>query len=102
MAGPTDPAINFRPFANSSVAAVTPNTATQVQLDGASGYPDSSTPSTLTYSLLSQPTHGKITNFNPSTGTLDVHARPRLQRARLDSVSGDGDRTGGDTRDHRQ
>ena len=68
--GATDPAINFRPFANSTVAGVTPDTPAQVQLDGVSGYPDSSTPSTLTYALLSQPKHGTITNFNPSTGTL--------------------------------
>jgi len=74
--GPTDPTINFRPYANSSVAAVTPDTPTTVQLDGASGYPDSTTPSTLTYSLLSQPAHGTITNFNPSTGALTYSPDP--------------------------
>jgi len=68
--GPTDPTINFRPFANSSVPVVAENTAQQIQLAGASGYPDTSTPSTLTYALLSQPTHGTVTNFNSSTGAL--------------------------------
>jgi cyclophilin family peptidyl-prolyl cis-trans isomerase len=68
--GATDPPINFRPFANSSVAAVVPDTPTPVQLAGDSGYPDSNTPSTLTYAILSQPKHGTITNFNPSTGSL--------------------------------
>ncbi len=74
--GPTDPSINFRPFANSSAAPVTPDTATQVQLQGDSGYPDSSTPSTLTYSLLSQPAHGKVTNFSASSGTLTYTPDP--------------------------
>ncbi len=83
--GPTDPTINFRPFANSTVAAVTKNTATQVQLDGVSGYPDSSTPSTLSYTLLSQPTHGKITNFNSSTGTLTY--TPNTGYGGLDSIN---------------
>jgi hypothetical protein len=64
---------------------VTKNTATQVQLDGASGYPDNSTPSTLTYSLLSQPAHGKVTNFNSSTGTLTY--TPNAGYSGLDSIS---------------
>jgi cyclophilin family peptidyl-prolyl cis-trans isomerase len=74
--GPADPTINFRPYANSSVASVTPDTPTTVQLEGASGYPDSNQPSTLTYSLLSQPAHGTITNFNPSTGSLTYTPDP--------------------------
>ena len=40
------------------------------QLNGQSGYPDTTTPATLTYSLLSQPSHGTVTNFNASTGTF--------------------------------
>ena len=83
--GPTDPPINFRPFANSTVQGVTKNTATQVQLDGTSGYPDTSTPSTLTYSLLSQPAHGTVTNFNTSTGTLTY--TPNAGYSGLDSIS---------------
>jgi hypothetical protein len=64
---------------------VTKNTATPIQLDGASGYPDSSTPSTLTYSILSQPAHGTITDFNPSTGTLTYTPDPGF--GGLDSIS---------------
>jgi hypothetical protein len=41
-----------------------------VQLNGQSGYPNSATPSTLTYALLSQPTHGTVSNFNASNGTF--------------------------------
>src|SRR5262249_26967224 len=70
FAGPTDPAINFAPFANPTAASVAQGQSTTVTLAGASGYPDSSKPSTLSYSLLSQPANGKVTNFNPSTGTL--------------------------------
>jgi hypothetical protein len=39
-------------------------------LQGQSGYPDHSRPSTLQYTIVQQPTHGKVTNFNPNTGTL--------------------------------
>jgi cyclophilin family peptidyl-prolyl cis-trans isomerase len=68
--GPTDPSINFRPLANSSVPAVQENTATKIQLRGQSGYPDPSRPGTLTYTIVSPPTHGTITNFNPTLGTF--------------------------------
>jgi cyclophilin family peptidyl-prolyl cis-trans isomerase len=89
-AAPTNPPslpenVGFRPFANSTVAAVTKNTATPIQLDGASGYPNSSTPSSLTYSIVSQPTHGTITDFNPSTGTLTYTPDPGY--GGLDSIS---------------
>ncbi len=84
-AGPTDPTINFKPFANSGVQGVTKNTATQVQLGGVSGYPDTSTPGTLTYAILSQPAHGKITNFNSSTGTLTY--TPNAGYGGLDSLT---------------
>jgi cyclophilin family peptidyl-prolyl cis-trans isomerase len=90
--GPTDPTINFKPFANSTVQGVTTNTATPIQLDGASGYPDSSMPSTLTYSILSQPAHGTITDFNPSTGTLTYTPDPGF--GGLDSISYDVTATG--------
>jgi cyclophilin family peptidyl-prolyl cis-trans isomerase len=68
--GPTDPPINFAPFANPTNADVPENVATQIQLNGKSGYPDPATPAKLTYAQLSQPSHGKVTNFNPSTGTF--------------------------------
>jgi cyclophilin family peptidyl-prolyl cis-trans isomerase len=68
--GPTSPAINFRPLADSFLPSVTPNTATPIQLRGKSGYPNTATPGTLTYALLSQPTHGTVSKFNAATGTL--------------------------------
>jgi cyclophilin family peptidyl-prolyl cis-trans isomerase len=61
--------LNLRPYANNSAPTVAKNTATQVQLNGVNGNP-SGTTSTLSYSLLTQPTHGTVTNFNPSAGTL--------------------------------
>ena len=68
--GPASPTINFRPFANATTADIPQSTAGQVQLNGQSGYPNTATPSTLTYALLSQPTHGTVSNFNASTGTF--------------------------------
>ncbi|HEX3448213.1 MAG TPA: Ig-like domain-containing protein, partial [Isosphaeraceae bacterium] len=65
----TDLTLNLRPYANDSAPTVAKNTATQVQLHGVNGNPAGST-STLSYSLLTQPTHGTVSNFNPSTGTL--------------------------------
>ncbi|MGP0066068.1 MAG: peptidylprolyl isomerase [Isosphaeraceae bacterium] len=69
-AGPTDPSINFKPFANATVAGTSADTATTVTLNGASGYPDSTVTPTLSYTLLSQPADGTITDFNSSTGTF--------------------------------
>ena len=69
-AGPTDPAINFVPFANPTTASVAQGQSTTVTLNGASGYPDTTKPSTLSYSLVSQPADGTVSNFNPSTGTF--------------------------------
>ena len=68
--GPADPTINFRPFANATTGTVAQNGSGQVQLNGQSGYPDTTMPGTLTYALLSQPTHGTVSNFNASTGTF--------------------------------
>jgi cyclophilin family peptidyl-prolyl cis-trans isomerase len=62
--------VNFRPFATVVSTDVPGNTPTTVQLAGTSSYPDPTATSTLTYTLLSQPTHGTISNFNSSTGTL--------------------------------
>ncbi len=68
--GPASPTINFRPFANPSTGTVAQNSSGQVQLNGQSGYPNTATPSTLTYALLTQPAHGTVSNFNASTGTF--------------------------------
>jgi cyclophilin family peptidyl-prolyl cis-trans isomerase len=72
--GPATPTINFRPFANPTTASVSNTVPQQVQLNGASGFPNTSTPSTLTYTLLSQPAHGTVSNFNASAGTFTYTA----------------------------
>jgi cyclophilin family peptidyl-prolyl cis-trans isomerase len=69
-AGPTSPAINFRPFANPVTATAASTVPTTITLSGQSGYPSSSTPGTLSFALVSQPSHGTISNFNATTGTL--------------------------------
>jgi cyclophilin family peptidyl-prolyl cis-trans isomerase len=69
-AGPGSPTINFRPFANATTGTVAENSSGQVQLNGQSGYPNTATPSTLSYALLTQPTHGTISDFDASTGTF--------------------------------
>ncbi len=74
--GPTDPAVNFAPFANPTSVTAEQNSSTQGQLNGQSGYPDPTTPGTLTYTELSQPSHGKVTNFNASTGTFTYTPNP--------------------------
>jgi cyclophilin family peptidyl-prolyl cis-trans isomerase len=71
--GPTTNAtvpINFVPFANPVASSTQLNTPISVQLAGKSGFPDATTPGTLTYKLLSQPAHGTISGFNASTGVL--------------------------------
>jgi len=68
--GPTDPAINFRPFANPTTATTNENHPTTIHLAGQSGYPDSSTPGTLSYTIVTQPAHGTVSQFNPATGSL--------------------------------
>ncbi|MGA8347345.1 MAG: Ig-like domain-containing protein, partial [Isosphaeraceae bacterium] len=68
--GPTDPAINFRPFANPTPATTNENHPTTIHLAGQSGYPDSSTPGTLSYTIVTQPAHGTVSQFNPATGSL--------------------------------
>jgi cyclophilin family peptidyl-prolyl cis-trans isomerase len=74
--GPTSPAINFRPFANPVTVTAPQGKSTKVTLSGSSGYPNSSQPATLSYALVSQPAHGTITNFNPTTGTFNYTPSP--------------------------
>jgi cyclophilin family peptidyl-prolyl cis-trans isomerase len=62
--------INFKPYANPVAAAAYDNVATQVQLSGQSAYPDTSVSIPLSYDLISQPSHGVVSNFNAATGTL--------------------------------
>ena len=55
--GPTDPVINFRPFARPTTATTKENHVTTIQLAGQSGYPDSKTRErSLTRSSHNQPT----------------------------------------------
>lgn len=74
--GPTNPVINFVPFASPVAASTQMSTPVSVQLAGQSGYPNSATPSTLTYQLLSQPSHGTISQFNSSNGSLEYTPNP--------------------------
>lgn len=69
-AGPTDPAVNFAPFANPTAVTTSQGQSTAVTLNGASGYPDTAKPSTLTYALLTQPKNGTVSDFNPNNGTF--------------------------------
>src|SRR5262245_1140552 len=71
--GPTTNAtvpINFVPFANPVSASTRLNSPVTVTLSGQSGFPDATTPGTLSFQLLSQPAHGTISQFNAATGTL--------------------------------
>jgi len=68
--GPTDPVINFVPFANPVVATTNEDHPTTIHLAGQSGYPDSTTPGTLSYTILAQPAHGTVSQFNAATGSL--------------------------------
>lgn len=68
--GPSNPVINFVPFASAVSSSTTSGQPLTVQLSGTSGFPNTSTPGTLSYSLLSQPTHGTVSNFNATNGTL--------------------------------
>jgi cyclophilin family peptidyl-prolyl cis-trans isomerase len=88
----TPPAINFRPFSSAVNTSLNANTPTTVQLAGSNGYPVSTTPSTLSYSLLSQPAHGTITNFNSATGSLTY--TPNKNYVGLDSFRYEVNATG--------
>jgi len=74
--GPSSPPINFRPFANPVTKSVLYGASTQVQLSGQSGNPTASTTESLSYSLVTQPTHGTVTNFNSKTGTFTYKPNP--------------------------
>src|SRR5262249_26812565 len=76
---PPAPAINFRPFANPVTMTVASTIPTTITLSGQSGFPSASTPSTLSYSLVSQPSHGTISNFNATAGTFTYTPNPAFQ-----------------------
>ena len=62
--------INFVPFASAVSSTAQFNAPVTVQLSGQSGFPDATTPPTLSFKILSQPAHGTISNFNATSGTL--------------------------------
>jgi cyclophilin family peptidyl-prolyl cis-trans isomerase len=69
--GPNDPPINFIPSVSPVSATSSPNQANiPVTLSGTSNYPDTKNPGTLTYSIVTQPAHGTITQLNSTAGTL--------------------------------
>lgn len=68
--------VNFKPYANPTTVNAYEDTAQQVQLAGQNTYPDTSVTAPLTYAILSQPAHGTISNFNPSTGTFTYTSNP--------------------------
>jgi cyclophilin family peptidyl-prolyl cis-trans isomerase len=65
-----DPAVNFRPFADPVTATGVPNQPTNISLNGQSGYPDARRPSLLSYTLVSPPSHGTVSQFDPTNGSL--------------------------------
>jgi cyclophilin family peptidyl-prolyl cis-trans isomerase len=61
--------VNLAPIATPGSATVVTNTPTQITLQGMTANPQSTT-QTLSFSLLSQPTNGTLSGFNPQTGTV--------------------------------
>lgn len=61
-------AVNLTPITLPFTQAVNSGTATTVTLNGNTANPASS--QTLDYALLTQPTHGTLTNFNATAGTV--------------------------------
>jgi peptidylprolyl isomerase len=69
-AGPTDPVTNFRPLANPVVTTVTEGGAAPITLPGQDGYPDLSKAIGLSFTLVSPPSHGTISDLNAALGTF--------------------------------
>ena len=65
----TMPPINFIPAAIPQSISTAVNTPLSVTLTG-QGSPDTSNPGTLSFKIISPPSHGTITPVNPATGTL--------------------------------
>jgi cyclophilin family peptidyl-prolyl cis-trans isomerase len=64
--------LNLPPIASPVTVSAPSGSPTTVQLAGNTANPQSN--QTLTYTLLSQPTHGTVTNFNATAGTLTYTA----------------------------
>ncbi|MHB1561842.1 MAG: Ig-like domain-containing protein, partial [Isosphaeraceae bacterium] len=71
-----DPGIDFKPFATPGSAAVAEGSSTSVTLAGQAGYPDAAAPGTLSYAIVTPPSHGTVTNFNAATGQFDYTPAP--------------------------
>jgi peptidylprolyl isomerase len=67
--GPTNPPVNFKPFATPVTTTTAENGAISVQLAGSSGYPGSNQPM-QSYILVTAPSHGTLSQFNPLDGTV--------------------------------
>ena len=68
--GPTQPLINFKPFATDATATTDQDVATTITVTGQSGFPDTNYPGALSYAIVTQPAHGTISQFDASTGRL--------------------------------
>jgi cyclophilin family peptidyl-prolyl cis-trans isomerase len=61
--GPTNPPINFKPFANPATATTVEDRAITIGFSGSTGYPGSETVM-QTYILVTAPRHGTLSHFN--------------------------------------
>jgi cyclophilin family peptidyl-prolyl cis-trans isomerase len=62
--------VNFKPYANPVAATAYLNTPVNAQLSGQSTYPDSTAAVSLSYTPVSLPKEGTISNFNAATGSF--------------------------------
>jgi cyclophilin family peptidyl-prolyl cis-trans isomerase len=72
----TQPVINFQPITTPITTSATINTPLNVQLNGTNGYPGTGATNTISYQLVSQPTHGTISNFDATKGTFVYTPNP--------------------------
>jgi cyclophilin family peptidyl-prolyl cis-trans isomerase len=62
--------VNFKPLANATPATTSTGSPVSITLNGQGTFPVSGAQQNLSYALVTQPSHGTVTNFNPNTGTL--------------------------------
>jgi cyclophilin family peptidyl-prolyl cis-trans isomerase len=79
-AGPTTTStignINFAPYASPIAASTYENMSTTVKLSGENTYPVTSDKVPLVYSLLTDPAHGTVSDFNTTNGTFTYTPAP--------------------------
>jgi cyclophilin family peptidyl-prolyl cis-trans isomerase len=68
--------INFKPLAYPTTATTATTTLTTVTLNGQGTLPVAGVAQDLTYSLVSQPSHGMVSNFNATAGTFTYTPSP--------------------------